>query len=120
LALVQAVPFPDSRYVPTTALSADGRWLAGEVREEVRLVERATGHVTACVEAGERNHAIVFDPTSHLLATACSFQGGGHVRADRIGPDGSLTPLHELQRSGYRTPEAQFVDALADIAFSLD
>ena len=101
-------------------LSPDGRWLAvAGSYEEVRLLDRSTGEVVAIEEAGERNDCVRFDPTSRLLATACSFQGGGHVRIDRI-EGGRLVPVAELGRSDHRTPGHRFVDTLAHLAFSPD
>lgn len=99
-------------------LSPDGRWIAvADSAEELHLIERATGRVVATQEAGERTYCVRFDPTSRLLAVACSFQGGGHVRIDRID-DGGLTAVAQLGRSDHRTPGKRFVDTLAHLAFS--
>jgi hypothetical protein len=101
-------------------LSPDGRWIAvADSYEQVHLIERATGEVTATEEAGERTYCVRFDPTSRLLATACSFQGGGHVRIDRI-ESGTLVPVAVLDRSDHRPPGGRFVDTLAHVAFSPD
>ncbi|QDV36898.1 ankyrin repeat domain-containing protein [Tautonia plasticadhaerens] len=100
--------------------SPDGRWLAvAGSYELVRLIDRATGEVVATEEAGEGTCCVRFDPSSRLLATACSFQGGGHVRIDRI-EGGRLVPVAELDRSDHRTPGKRFVDTLAHLAFSPD
>jgi hypothetical protein len=77
-------------------LSPDGRWLAvADSCEQLHLIDRTTGKAVATEEAGERTYCIRFDPSSRLLATACSFQGGGFVRIDRI-EDGSLEPMSKL------------------------
>ena len=100
------------------AASPDRRWVAVRHRpEELVVVDRATGRVADRVEAGERTHCVRFSPDSRLLATACSFQGGGHVRLDAVGEDGRLTPLAELGRSDLATPAGLFVDTLARVAF---
>src|SRR5262249_49783512 len=66
-------------------LSLDGRWIAvADSVERVHLIDRTTGEVVTTGEAGERTYCVRFDPSSRLLATACSFQGGGSVRIDRI------------------------------------
>ena len=102
-------------------ISPDGRWIAvADSSEQVHLLDRTTGQVVATLEAGERTYAVRFDPTSRLLATACSFQGGGHVRIDRLGGDGRWAPVRELVRSDTRTPGKRFVDTLAHVAFSPD
>jgi ankyrin repeat protein len=102
-------------------ISPDGRWIAvADSCEQVHLLDRTTGQVVATLEAGERTYAVRFDPTSRLLATACSFQGGGHVRIDRLGADGRWVPDRELARSDYRTPGKRFVDTLAHVTFSPD
>lgn len=99
-------------------LSPDGRWIAvADSSEQVHLIERATGEVVATREAGEGTCCARFDPSSRLLATACSFQGGGHVRIDRI-EEGRLQPEVELDRSNCRTPAERFVDTLVHLAFS--
>jgi hypothetical protein len=101
-------------------LSHDGRWIAvADTSEQVHLIDRTTGEVVATGEAGERTYCVRFDPSSRLLATACSFQGGGSVRIDRI-VDRRLVPVAELDRSHRRTPGKRFVDTLVHLAFSLD
>ena len=103
------------------AVSPDGRWVAVADRPEQLLVlERATGRVADRVEAGERTMCVRFSPDSRLLATACSFQGGGYVRVDAVGADGRLTPQAELGRSVHDTPPRRFVDTLARVAFGPD
>jgi hypothetical protein len=100
--------------------SPDGRWIAvADSCEQVHLVERATEKVVATEDAGERTYCVRFDPSSRLIATACSFQGGGFVRIDRI-EKGRLVPVTQLDRSGHRTPAEQFVDTLVHLAFSPD
>ena len=101
-------------------LSPDGRWLAvADSCEQVHLIDRTTGEVIATGEAGERTYCVRFDPSSRLLATACSFQGGASVRIDRI-EEGQLVPVTELERSHRRTPGKRFVDTLVHLAFSPD
>jgi hypothetical protein len=101
-------------------LSPDGRWLAvAGCCEEVHLIDRTTGEVIATGEAGERTYCVRFDPSSRLLATACSFRGGASVRIDRI-EGGRLVPVAELDRSHRRTPGQRFVDTLVHLAFSPD
>jgi WD40 repeat protein len=103
------------------AFSSDGRWLAlADRHEQIFLVERMTAHITAQVEGGEQTFSVLFDPTSRLLASACSFQGGGHIRLDRISDEGQLFPVHELPRSNTGTPANAFVDSLIHLAFSPD
>jgi ankyrin repeat protein len=99
-------------------LSADGRWIAvANSWEQVHLLDRVTGAVVSTVEAGERTGCVRFDPASRRLASACSFQGGGHVRIDRIEA-GRLVPETELPRSDCDTPGSRFVDTLVHLAFS--
>jgi ankyrin repeat protein len=101
--------------------SADGRWIAvAEHPEQVVLLERSTRRITGRVEGGERTMSVRFSPDLRRLAAACSFQGGGHVRLDDIGPDGQLTRERELERSVYNTPASRFVDTLARVRFSPD
>src|SRR4029077_497186 len=101
-------------------LSPDGRWIAvADSGEQVHLIDRTTGEVLATGEAGERTNCVRFDPSSRLLATACSFQGGGSVRIDRI-EDGRLVPLAGLDRSNGRAPAKRFVDTRVHLAFSPD
>lgn len=101
-------------------LSPDGRWIAvADSCEQVHLIDRTIGEVAATEEAGERTYSVRFDPSSRLLATACSFQGGGFVRIDRI-EDGRLGPVSRLDRSRHRTPARRFVDTLVHLAFSPD
>jgi|GEM_PF-1924796 len=101
-------------------LSPDGCWLAvAAPRERVHLIDRATGKVVATVDGGEQTHCARFHPSSLLVAAACSFQGGGYVRIDRI-ESGRLIPVAELERADFRTPAERFVDTLAHLAFSPD
>jgi ankyrin repeat protein len=121
--LAGTVSCPSEGYHGLGALdiSPDGRWIAvADGREQVHLLDRSTGQVVAILEAGERTHAVRFDPSSRLLATACSFQSGAHIRVDRLGVDGRWAPLQELVRSDHRTPERKFVDTLSSVAFSPD
>ncbi|WP_164842453.1 ankyrin repeat domain-containing protein [Actinoplanes solisilvae] len=76
------------------AFSPDGRHLAAAVdTERLVLFDLATRQITAEVEAGERTDWVVFSPDGTLLATACSFQGGSHIRVDAVTPGGQLNPL---------------------------
>jgi ankyrin repeat protein len=105
--------------VSAIALSPNGTWLAvADTVERVYLVDPVSGGTGVPLEAGEVTYAVCFDPSSRLLATACSFQGGGHVRIDAISDRGDLTPIHELERSYYQTKPAEFVDTLVHLAFS--
>jgi hypothetical protein len=101
-------------------VSPDGRWLAvAGACEQLLLIDRATGEVVGTEEAGERTDCVRFDPSSRLLATACSFQGGGYVRIDKT-EGGRLVPVARLDRSNHRTPDKRFVDMLVHLAFSPD
>jgi hypothetical protein len=101
-------------------LSPDGSWLAvADCCEQVRLIDRTTGKVVSTQEAGERTHCVRFDPSSRVLATACSFQAGGFVRIDRIEA-GHLVPVAKLDRSNRKTAGNRFVDTLVHLAFSSD
>ena len=74
----------------------------------------------ATTDAGERTYLCArFDPSSGLLATACSYQGGGMVRIDKIS-EGELIPVTELWRSDTRTHGKCFVDTLVRLDFSPD
>ncbi len=124
LALARAIPNPtegDYDGPEALALSPDGRWLAvAGGGEQIHLLDIETGEQTARVDGGERTGPLRFSPDSQWLASACSFQGGAHVRVDRVEADGVLTPLHEISRSDYQTANAEFVDTLVDVAFSAD
>lgn len=107
----------------------------------LHLVDRGSGRVVASDEAGERTYCLRFDPSSLLFATACSYQGGGLVRVDRVD-GGILEPISQLERAvprpdwrglfdwigdaaalaAERHPPARadFVDTLAHLAFSPD
>jgi ankyrin repeat protein len=102
------------------AIALDGRWIAvADSREQVHLIDRVSGRVVATAAAGERTSCVRFDPSSHLLATACSFQGGGSVRIHGIEQD-CLIPVEELNRSDCTTAARDFVDSLIHLAFSPD
>jgi ankyrin repeat protein len=101
-------------------LSPDGCWIAvADSCEKVHLIDRPSGKLIATTDAGERTYSVRFDPSSGLLGTACSFQGGGMVRIARIG-DGKLIPVIELNRSGNATSAERFVDTLVHLDFSPD
>ncbi|HEX5243065.1 MAG TPA: ankyrin repeat domain-containing protein [Tepidisphaeraceae bacterium] len=103
------------------AVSNDGRWLAvAEFPERVVLIDRSTGKATARVKADEQATSVQFSPDSRLLATACSSQGGGHIRLDAVGSDGQLTPVTELERHFRPPPAKRFVDVLVRVRFSPD
>jgi len=100
------------------AVSPNGRWIAVATGgEKLLLIERETGRITSKAPADEGTLSTCFSPDSRLLATACSFQGGGHVRIDAIGDDGVLTQRLMLWRSDYKTRAEQFVDTLARVTF---
>ena len=101
-------------------LSHDGRWIAvADSCERVHLIDRASGRLVATTDAGERTYCVRFDPSSGLLATACSYQGGGMVRIDKIS-EGELIPVTELWRSDTRTHGKALVDTLVRLDFSPD
>ncbi len=113
-------PTEDESGLVALDLSSDGRWIAvADSCERVHLIDRASGRLVATTDAGERTYCVRFDPSSRLLATACSYQGGGTVKIDRIG-DGDLIPVIELNRSDFRTPGKRFVDTLGHLDFSPD
>jgi ankyrin repeat protein len=115
-----ALPAEERHGIQALDLSPDGRWLAvADSREQLHLIERSTGRVVATTDAGERTHCLRFDPSSSQIATACSFQGGGSVRIDRI-EGGRLVHVKDLPRSDRRTSSHQFVDTLPHLAFSRD
>lgn len=110
-----------SEEATSVMFSDDGRWLAMADRHEtISLIDLTTGSVTAEVEGGEQTFALRFNPASTILASACSFQGGGYIRVDRIGTEGQLLPLYELSRSDYSTQPGAFIDSLNHLAFSPD
>jgi WD40 repeat protein len=101
-------------------LSSDGRWIAvADSYERVYLIDRELGRLVASTDAGERTYCVRFDPSSGLLATACSLQGGGMVKIHRIG-DGELIPVIELNRSDTKTSGKHFIDTLVHLDFSPD
>jgi len=119
--LDRAEPLAGLTGATALAFSPDGRWLAlADASERVLVVATATRQVVSQAEGGERTAALAFSPAGTLLAAGCSFQGGAHVRIDRVGPDGPLEPLHAVDRSTSQTPPERFVDALPSLAFSPD
>jgi ankyrin repeat protein len=105
-------PEPLSELADVTALafSPGGRWLAAATKSErVVLFDLETRQITADAEAGEWTGGVDFSPDGSLLATTCSFQGGSHVRIDRVTADGELEPLTEIKRPARDTvPAAVF------------
>ena len=102
------IPIEGESGLAAIDLSSDGRWIAvADTCERVHLVDRESGRLVATTDAGERTYCVRFDPSSGLLATACSFQGGGMVKINRIG-DGELIPVIELNRSDTKTPPNAF------------
>jgi hypothetical protein len=78
------------------------------------LIDCASGKVTAEIEGGEGTSPMLFDPTSTILASVCSFQGIEHVRLDKLSDEGQLIPLYELWGSD------AFIDRLITLTFSPD
>ncbi|HVB25374.1 MAG TPA: hypothetical protein VNG51_25780 [Ktedonobacteraceae bacterium] len=121
LSLLPDVKCPISEEATSLAFSPDGHWLALADRQEtIYVIDRKNESVTAEIEGGERTSALLFSPDSNLLASACSFQGGGHIRIARIDREGRGIPVYELDRSNVSTPPSTFVDSLVDLAFSPD
>jgi WD40 repeat protein len=121
LSIAVDVQVPKAKGIIALAFSPDGRWLVLANRHEaIQMIDRRNGQITAEVEGGEWTFPLLFHPTAALLASACSFQGGGHIRLDRIGNQGELIPLHILDRSDYLTHPKDFVDSLICLAFSPD
>ena len=121
LSLRLDVANPISNEATSLAFSPDGRWFAlADRHEAISLIDRTKGYVTAEVEGGEWTSTLLFDPTSSILASACSFQGGGYVRLDRIDTEGHVLLAYELDRSNASTLPAAFVDSLIHLAFSPD
>lgn len=107
--------------VTALAFSPDGRRLAAATRDErVVLLDLGTREVTAEVEGGERTCCLAFSPNGSLLASACSFQGGAHVRLDRVTADGRLEPSNSVDRADCDTPSQRFVDTIPAIVFTPD
>jgi len=103
------------------AFSPDGHWFAlADRHEAIYLIDRNKGSLTAKIEGGEWTSPLLFDPTSNILASACSFEGGGYIRIDRIDQKGQLYPIYELDRSNFSTLPSVFVDSLIHLAFSPD
>ncbi|WP_125809144.1 ankyrin repeat domain-containing protein [Actinoplanes sp. ATCC 53533] len=96
--------------VTALAFSPDGRWLAAAGHpERVVLFDPDTRQITADAEAGERTNCVNFSPDGSLLATTCSFQGGAHVRIDRVTAHGGLELVTEIERPARDTiPAAVF------------
>ncbi|MCU0463371.1 MAG: ankyrin repeat domain-containing protein [Anaerolineae bacterium] len=121
LDLVKRIPAPLDGEVQSAAFSPDGKWLALTMSdlETVNVVNLATWEILGKVDAGEWTAAVRFSPSSQLLATACSFQGGGHVGIHKI-TNNKIEDIYTFDRSNYTTPGNRFVDSLIDIAFSPD
>ncbi len=121
LSLVSSVSTPFSGGASAMALAVNGRWLAlADLHESIHLLDRSTGTPLAKVDGGEYTSTVLFSPSSRLLASACSFQGGGYIRIDRVNEQGQLTPVSTLERSSVETPASVFVDTLVHMAFSPD
>lgn len=120
LEFVREIPLSISGQIQSAAFSFDGRWLAlADDEEAVYLTDFASGEIIAQIAGGEWTASVQFAPSSEKLATACSFQGGGHVVIYRVS-DREIKRLHTFGRSDHTTPANQFVDTLGDIAFSPD
>ncbi len=96
--------------VAALAFSPQGRWLAAATHpERVVLLDPDSRQITADVEAGERTDCLTFSPDGSLLATTCSFQGGAHVRVDRVTAQGGLESVTDIERPASDTiPAAVF------------
>ncbi len=122
LTLVAEIVCPTERASGLAAIdvSPDGRWIAvADDCEQVHLIDQASATLVATTDAGERTCCVRLDPASCLLATACSYQGGGMVRIHEIR-DGQFIPVIELSRSDSRTPGKFFVDTLVHLDFTPD
>jgi ankyrin repeat protein len=108
--LADPEPLSDLEGVTALAFSPDGRRLAAATDpERVVLFDLDARRITADVEAGERTDCVAFSPDGSLLATTCSFQGGAHVRLDRVTADGNLELVTYIERPGRDTiPAAVF------------
>lgn len=107
--LADPEPLSGLEDVTALAFSPNGRWLAATTSERVVLFDLDTRQITADAEAGERNNCVDFSPDGSLLATTCSFQGGAHVRIDRVMADGGLELLTMIDRPARDTiPAAVF------------
>jgi WD40 repeat protein len=121
LSLLPEVTNPISDEATSLSFSPDGRWFVlADRHEAIFLIDRTKGYVTAEVEGGEWTSTLLFNPASTVLASACSFQGGGHVRIDHIDNEGHLLPMYQLDRSNISTLPSAFVDSLIHLAFSPD
>jgi hypothetical protein len=121
LSVLRRVPLPGGTGATALDFSPEGRFMAVAGRDErLRLVETATGRVRSTVAAPEWVGCVRFSPDGSRLASACSSQGGGEVRLDRVAESGSLRLLHRLSRSRVDTPAADFVDELISLAFTPD
>jgi hypothetical protein len=117
-ALIETLP--DLVDATALELSPDGGWLAAGLRSErVVLVDLASRRITAEVEAGELTGCVAFSPDGTLLAAACSFQGGAHVRIDRVA-DGGLQAVRRIERADHNTPGDRFVDDIPAVVFTPD
>ncbi|WP_433362409.1 ankyrin repeat domain-containing protein [Actinoplanes sp. CA-142083] len=104
--------------VTALAFSPDGRWLAAATDDErVLLVDVDTRAITAEVEGGERTGSVAFSPDGSLLASACVFQGGAHVRVDSVLPGGGLAPVAEVESFADVIPAVTFVTGGRGLVF---
>jgi ankyrin repeat protein len=119
--LIATWPISHPHGVASLAISPNGRWLAlgGEIGW-IKLLETAGGHHVEDLEGGDWTGGLAFSPSSDLLASACSYQGGAEVVIDQISQAGQISRVQELDRSDMNTPPTRFVDTLPHLAFSPD
>jgi hypothetical protein len=120
LELVDTLPSSTRGKVQALSVSPDGHWLVlTDDHEAIYVISLVTHQITAKVEGGEVTASVLFNPTSQIMAAACSFQGGGYIRIDQINHNtGELIPITELDRCDTKTTADQFVDTLESLAIS--
>jgi len=106
--------------ITAIALSPDEQWLAiAREDDDIYLCDSRQGSSIAIAEGSDWTSTLAFSPQAQQLAIACSFPGGSYARVDALQA-GELEPVYDFVRSNSQTPPADFVDALAHLAFSPD